>query len=37
MDTNFLKKYIAYAKAKVSPRLNNKAAEKIRNLYVNDR
>lgn len=37
MDLQLLKKYVAFARAKCSPRLSEKAAEKIQNLYVEDR
>jgi DNA replicative helicase MCM subunit Mcm2 (Cdc46/Mcm family) len=37
MEMDLFKKYIAYAKAKVSPRLTEQSAEKIKNLYVKDR
>ncbi|MHA1505740.1 MAG: hypothetical protein ACTSR0_00910 [Candidatus Asgardarchaeia archaeon] len=35
MDSNFLKKYIAYAKRKIHPRLSEEAMEEIKKFYMN--
>ncbi|EGR31798.1 mcm2-3-5 family protein, putative [Ichthyophthirius multifiliis] len=37
IDLETLRKYIAYAKAKIHPRLTERSSEKIQNLYVEDR
>ncbi len=34
LDTNFLKKYISYARQKITPTLTNEAFEEIKNYYV---
>jgi len=37
MDIQVFKKYIAFAKSKIMPRLSEQSAKKIRDLYVEDR
>lgn len=37
MELDLLKKYIHYARSKVSPRLNEESAQMVQNLYVEDR
>ncbi|KAL4466071.1 hypothetical protein ABPG74_004308 [Tetrahymena malaccensis] len=37
IELNLLRKYISYARAKIHPRLSERSAQKIQNLYVEDR
>ena len=37
IELNLLRKYIGYARARVHPRLTEKSAVKIQDLYVKDR
>lgn len=37
LDFEILKKYIAYARSEIHPKLTEKSAKAISNLYVEDR
>lgn len=37
MDIDLLRKYLCYAKQKVFPRLSDKAAHMLQDMYVSDR